>query len=353
MTPEQRSKWVREMGARQDWWALTPEEVVEPGWDIIDPHCHFWLEKEVPDPSSPERMLKTSEFMPADFMRQLSPGHRVRAIVYVECGSGYFEHGEAHMRPVGETVFACQLAKQFKAHEGAPDIAAIVAFADLGGPHLDTVLDAHVAAGEGRVRAIRHSAARLDDPSARLLAGVAPQGLYQDEGFRRGVARLGERGFAFEAFQFHFQLKELADLAAAVPDTYIVVNHLGAPVGFRRGPQEDQRVMAEWREGIKQLADCRNVVMKLGGMASPVTEYDAPLRDRPPTSDEFIAERGAYFHAAIDTFGADRCMFESNFPVDSVSLSYTVLWNAYKKMAAEYPQAKRVALLSGTAQQYY
>lgn len=350
MTPEYRAQLVRDMGARDAWWALTPEDAVSPDWDIIDPHCHFWLERSLPDPSSDTRTLRTSAFLPSDLLRQLPFGHRVKSIVYVECGSGYYDQGPAHLRPVGETEFACRLAAEMQGLETAPNIAAIAAFADVGSAHLDEILDAHEKAGNGQVRAIRHSAARLEDPAARLLAGAAPEGLYRNPDFQRGLAKVGERGFVFEAFQFHFQLLELADIAAATPNTSIVVNHLGAPVGYGG---EDRDLFEEWLHGIKMLARCPNVLMKLGGMASPVTEYDAPKRDRPPTSDEFIKERGHYFHAAIAEFGADRCMFESNFPVDSVALSYTVLWNAYKKMAADYSPTERDALLSGTAARVY
>lgn len=350
MTPEYRAQLVRDMGARDAWWALTPEDAIEPDWNIIDAHCHFWPARSLPDPSSDTRTLRTSEFLPSDLLRQLAPGHRVKSIVYIECGSGYYDHGPAHLRPVGETEFACHLAAQMQKIDTAPDIAAIAAYADVQSPHLDEILDAHEKAGNGRVRAIRHSAARLEHPKARLLAGAAPRGLYKNPEFQRGLIRIGERGFVFEAFQFHFQLGDLADLAAATPNTSIVVNHLGAPVGYG-GDECD--LFEHWLKGIRQLASCPNVVMKLGGLASPVTEYDAPKRDRPPTSDDFIKERGHYFYAAIAEFGAHRCMFESNFPVDSVALSYTVLWNAYKKIAANYTPTERNALLSGTAAQVY
>lgn len=353
MTPEQRADWVRQMGARDEWWALDVEQVVEPDREIIDPHCHLWVERDVPDPAVPDKMLRTSRFMPDDLCRVLGSGHRVAAIIYIECGSGFYSTGEPHLRPVGESEFAMTAAAHLKQSPGAPSLAAVSAFADLRDPALDQVIDAHVQASNGHVRAFRQSGARLKNPAARLLAGAAEPGLYADPGFRRGLARLGERGFLFEAFQFHFQLGELADLAAAVPGTTVIVNHLGAPVGYGRGQKADQRVFTDWSRGINRLSDLPNVVMKLGGMASPVTEYDGALRPRPPSSDDFITERGRYFHTAIRKFGAGRCMFESNFPVDSVSISYLTLWNAYKKMAADYSRADGDALLSGTARQIY
>ncbi len=353
MTPQQREFLVKAMGARTDWWALRPETAIAPEWEVIDSHCHLWPERDVPDPSNPAGMLRTSRYLTEEFLRDTRAGHKVAAFVYVECGTGQFTDGPQHLRPVGETGFALELARTLDGAAGKPLLAAIVAHADLAHPALDLVLDAHDAKGKGLVRAIRHSAARLDDPDARLLAGAARRDLYADPMFRQGVARLGERGFAFEAFQFQFQLQELADLVSAVPGTTFVVNHLGAPVGFGRGPDAEASLFAEWAAGIDRLARYPNVIMKLGGMASPVTEYDAPKRPAPPSSAEFVRERGAYFHHAIRSFGAERCMFESNFPVDSVSLSYTTLWNAYKIIAADYPTTQRNMLLADTARRIY
>ena len=213
-------------------------------------------------------------------------------------------------------------------------------------PDLGAVLDAHEKNGGGRVRGIRHSAARLEDPSARLIAGAAPPGLYRDRDFRRGVALLGERGLAFDAFQFHFQLEELAGLARSAPDTTIVVNHLGAPIGFTPNPAPARSGLCRLGEEHRDAGRLPNVVMKLGGLASIVTGYDGHKRDRPPSSQEFVDERGAYFHHAIGCFGPERCMFESNFPVDSVSISYGVLWNAYKMIAMDYGTPARRALLA-------
>ena len=238
-----------------------------------------------------------------------------------------------------------------RAPEGHADIAAIVGFADLRDPKLDEVLDLHQEKGGGRFRGVRHSIARLEDPSARLLAAAAPAGLSTDPDFRRGVARLGERGVVYDAFQFHFQLEEFYALARSAPDTTMVINHLGTPVGFSRAAADP--VFTAWAKQVEVLERLPNVVMKLGGLASAVTEYDGGKRDIPPSSADFVAERGAYFHFAIEHFGADRCMFESNFPVDSTSISYRSLWNAYKLIAMEYDEAAQYDLLAGTARRVY
>jgi L-fuconolactonase len=228
-----------------------------------------------------------------------------------------------------------------------------VAHGDIRNPRLDDVLDAHEKASGGLLRGIRHSAARLEEPSARLIAGAAPPGLCHDKDFRRGVALLGERGLAFDAFQFHFQLEELAELARFASNTTIVVNHLGGPVWSSPKAELRDPDFAGWAERIEMLAGLPNLIMKLGGLASIVTGYDGYKRDMPPSSHEFVDERGAYFHHAIRCFGPERCMFESNFPVDSVSISYTVLWNAYKLIAMDYGAPARRDLLAETARRVY
>lgn len=353
MTPEERRTWVRRMGARCDWWNRRLEAALEPAWEVVDVHCHFWAERSLPDPTDSSLQLETSRYLPDEFLRDSAGGHTVAQCVYLECGSGYAAEGPAELRPVGETAFAAGLAEQLNGSKGATRLAAVVAHADIRNANLGAVLDAHEKAGAGLLRGIRHSAARLEEPSARLIAGAAPPGLCHDQDFRRGVALLGERGLTFDAFQFHFQLEELAELARLASNTTIVVNHLGGPAWFSPKAELRDPVFASWAESIEMLAELPNLIMKLGGLASIVTGYDGYKRDRPPSSQEFVDERGAYFHHAIRCFGPERCMFESNFPVDSVSISYTVLWNAYKLIAMDYSAPARRDLLAGTARRVY
>lgn len=353
MTPQERGLWVRQMGARQDWWALRQEPTIKPEQEIVDAHFHLWDERDFPDPAVPGAMLRTSRYLLEEFLADTGVGHKVVQAVYVECGSGYRVDGPEHLRAAGETEWAAGMAAQSANRDGAERIAGIVAHADMRHPELDMLLDRHAAAGAGRLRGIRQSAAHLEDPSARLLAGAAPRGLYADPAFRRGLARVEERGLVFDAFLFHFQLDELADLARAVPGATIVINHLGAPVGYAGASADHDPVLADWRARIDRLAEVPNLVMKLGGMASIVTQYDAHTRPLPPSSQEFVDERGAYFQHAIRRFGPGRCMFESNFPVDSVAISYGNLWNAYKIIAAEHGAAAGQEMLAGTARRIY
>jgi predicted TIM-barrel fold metal-dependent hydrolase len=354
MTPQDRALRVRQMGARHDWWALRREPALEPELEVVDAHFHLWAAREFPDPAAPGAMLQTSRYLRDDFLADArGAGHRVAQAVYVECGSGYYTDGPEHLRCVGETAWAAQQAAQSRGADGHETIAAIVAHADLRHADLETLLDAHAAAGQGRLRSLRQSAARLENPADRLLAGAAPAGLYADPALRRGLAKVAERGLVFDAFLFHFQLDELADLARAVPAATIVLNHLGAPVGYSGGAAESDPVFAAWSRSIDRLADLPNLVVKLGGLASIVTQYDAHTRPRPPSSQDFVAERGAYFHHAIRRFGPERCLFESNFPVDSVAIGYGSLWNAFKTIAAAHGAAAARQMLAGTARRVY
>ena len=352
MNPQERNTWVRRMGARSEWWGLRREPVVEPEWEIVDAHCHFWTQCDFPDPQDNTLKLQTSRYLPEEYLRDSRDGHRITACVYVECGSGYRATARRRCGPSARRPSLRRLPTRWLRRMCRPRLGAIVAHADMRSPNLRAALDAHEKAGGGRVRGLRHSAARLEDPSARTHRWRGAGQTCLDPDFRRGVALVGEWGLTFDAFLFQSQLGELIALAEAVPQTTIVANHLGGPIGFDPKAARDPNFPA-WADRIEKLAERPNVAMKLGGLASIVTEYDGFKRDVPPSSEEFVAERCAYFHHAIRCFGAERCMFESNFPVHNNIIGYGVLWNAFKKMAMNYDAAARRALLAETARRVY
>ena len=191
------------------------------------------------------------------------------------------------------------------------------------------------------------------DPGALRIPGRATAGLYADESFRAGVARLGQRGLTYDTWHYHHQNLDVAALAAAVPDTTIVLDHVGTPLGVGRFAGRRDEVYADWSAGIDAIAEHPNVVVKLGGLAMPDNGFGWHERDRPATSDELVSAHERYYHHTIDRFGPERAMFESNFPVDRFSVSYRVLWNAFEKIAAQYSPAERDAMFFGTAQRVY
>jgi predicted TIM-barrel fold metal-dependent hydrolase len=328
--------------ARQDWLDQVQEAVLDPGRAIVDPHHHLW---ERPG---------TGSYLLDDLRADTGSGHHVTDTVFVECGAGYLQEGPEHLRPVGETAFVAASAAESRTSPGAR-ISGIVARADLrlGADLLGEVLDAHEAAGDGLFRGIRHAGARDDHREALTIPGSAPAGLYADPDFRAGVALLGERGLTYDTWHYHHQNADFAALAQAVPGTTMVLDHFGTPLGV--GPYEGRRdeIFAGWKADIAAIAEHANVVAKLGGLAMPDNGFGWHLAERPPTSDELVAAQGRYYHHALECFGPDRCMFESNFPVDRWSLSYPVLYNAFKKMVAERPDAEQDALFAGTARRVY
>jgi predicted TIM-barrel fold metal-dependent hydrolase len=228
-----------------------------------------------------------------------------------------------------------------------------VSHADLRLENLDGVLDAHVEAGRGLFRGIRHALACADPAAGLSIPGRAPAGLFADPAFRRGVARLGVRGLTYDCWHYHYQNREFLELAQPVPGTTMVLDHFGTPLGV--GPYAGQReeIYEVWERDIADIARCENVVAKLGGLAMPDNGFGWNTAERPPTSDEFVAAQSRYYIHTLEHFGADRCLFESNFPVDRMSLSYRTLVNGVKMILDGCSAAERDAVFFGTAQRVY
>jgi predicted TIM-barrel fold metal-dependent hydrolase len=321
----------------QAWLDSVNEEPIDPDVPIIDPHHHLW-----PEGGAMAYGLD-------DLLADISSGHNVVDTVFVECGAAYRRGDPEAMAPVAETAFVAAEA------ERAPRrvMGGIVAHADLTRPDLDDVLDAHETAANGRLRGIRHAGSHALHPEVLSIPGRAAADLYATEAFRRGVTRLGERGLTYDTWHYHYQNRDFIELARAVPGTQLVLDHFGTPLGV--GPYASQRehIFAQWSADIAEIATCPNVVAKIGGLAMPDNGFGWHTAERPPTSDEFVEAQGRYYTHTIEHFGPERCMFESNFPVDRVSLSYRVVWNAFKKLAAGFSDDERDAMLRGTAARIY
>jgi predicted TIM-barrel fold metal-dependent hydrolase len=308
------------------------EDVLEPDLAITDPHHHLWD-------------FPTSRYMLEELRADTGDGHDVQRTVFVECTSGYRATGPESHRPVGETEFVVA---------ADPDgfIAGIVGMADLTVPDIDDVLAAHVDAGAGRFRGIRHATAWDAADEIRESHTKPPPGLMGHDDFRRGFAALGRAGLSFDAWLYHPQLPELTDLCRAVPDVPVVLDHLGGPLGI--GPYAGRRdvVLATWRASMDDLAGCENVVVKLGGIGMPIFGMRWH-HEGGASSEQLAATWGPSIRWVIERFGTDRCMFESNFPVDKASCGYRVLWNAFKRIAVDASATERSDLFSGTATRAY
>lgn len=331
------------------WLDLTDEEPLEPQLPICDPHHHLW----------DKRPLRVSErYLLDELLEDTNSGHNIVSTVFIECGAMYKAEGSSSeaMRPVGETEFVNGIAAMSASGEYGPTrvAAGIIGCVDLRlGDAAAEVLDAHLAAGGGRFRGIRQGAAWSNDP------GIAPPrynpgpGLLVRDDFRAGFKHLAPRQLTFEAWCYHPQIPEVISLARAFPDTTIILDHFGGPLGIGSHAGKADNVFAEWRNSISELAACQNVVAKLGGLNMEVNGFGWHERPRPPSSQQLMEATRRYYEFTIEKFGVDRCLFESNFPVDKVTCSYTVLWNSFKRLTASYSSGEKAKLFHDTAARVY
>jgi predicted TIM-barrel fold metal-dependent hydrolase len=328
---------------REDWLALRKEEVIDPARPLVDPHHHLW------DRSGQRYMI-------GDLVEDIASGHNIIATVYVDCRSMYRAHGPEAFRPVGEVEFANGVAAMSASggYGKAAICAGIVSHVNLLlGEGARAVLEAEIAAGGGRFRGIRHSSAWDANPEVAGMYATRPKGLLLDSTFRKGFANLAPLGLSFDAWLFHPQIGELADLARAFPDTRIVLDHCGGPIGTGNYANRREEIFAVWKASIQDVAKCPNVVVKLGGLAMKLLGYDFHKRPVPPSSEEAAAAWRPYMETCIEAFGPQRAMFESNFPPDKGQCSYQVIFNAFKRIAAQYSEAEKTALFSKTASDFY
>jgi predicted TIM-barrel fold metal-dependent hydrolase len=314
------------------------EEILEPDLPIVDPHHHLW------EDARPRYLLD-------ELLADIGSGHDVRATVFIECGAMYRADGPEALRPVGEVEFANGVAAMSASgcYGPARVCAGIVGHADLRlGEALEPVLDAMERAGGGRFRGIRQMATHDDQVRVHAFPG-----LLLDTRFRDGFARLQRRGHRFEAWLYHSQLPELIDLMEAFPEARVVLNHIGGRIGVGTYAAQQDAVKAAWSRDVRALARYPGLHVKLGGLGMPLCGFGFETRERPVSSAELAEAWRPWFETCIAAFGPDRCMFESNFPVDRVSCSYRTLWNAFKRIATGASVDEKAALFSDTAARFY
>ena len=322
------------------WLTQIKEEVIDPDREIVDAHHHLW-----PQPGM--------HYDIQNLLSDTNSGHNIVQTVFAECGAAYRISGPEHLKCVGETEFVAERSKKALNEVGSTKIAGIVGYADLTNKNLDEILEAHEEAGNGLFKGIRHSGAHEPRPEGLSIPGPALPNQFARDDFKRGVARLGELEFSYDTWIFHHQIAEFRDLAEAVPNTIMILDHFGTPLGVGHYAKKREEIYEAWKEDIEAVSKCENVFVKLGGMAMPDNGYGWENDDRPPTSDEFIAVQERYYDHTIKCFGPGRCIFESNFPVDRLSLSYRTLWNAFKKIAKKYSEEEQDLMFSGVARKVY
>ena len=333
----------RKLPELERWTRLRTEIALEPDLPIIDAHHHVWDDER-------------GRYLLEEFTADINSGHNIRATLFVEAGSMYRSDGEECMKPVGEVEFVNGISAMAASGRYGPTrlCAGIVGHADLTrGDLVKPVLEALIHAGNGRFRGIRHGVTWDTGNAARFGKKQAPQHQLLDPVFRKGFSCLEPLGLSFEAWQYHPQLPDLVDLLSAFPKTKIILNHVGGLLGIPPHDGNRDEIFKLWRGHIRALAQFPNLHVKLGGLGMLYCGWDFHLREIPPSSEELALLWQPYIEACIDAFGIDRCMMESNFPVDKQSCGYGVLWNALKRITKNYTDSEKLALYHGNAIQVY
>lgn len=340
---EFRGNAYRNLADLDTWTKLRNEAVLEPTLPIIDPHHHIWDDER-------------GRYLIEEFAEDVNSGHNIVATVFVEAGTMYRVSDLAAMQPVGEIEFVNGIAAMSASGRyGRSHLCAgIVGHADLTlGDKVQPVLEALIAAGNGRFRGIRHGVTWDTGNAAKFGKRQAPQHQLLDPTFRQGFAHLQPLGLSFESWQFHPQLPDLVDLLRAFPDTHVILNHVGGLLGIPPHDGNRAEIFALWHRHIRELAQFPNLSVKVGGLGMLYCGWDFHLRDVPPSSEELANAWRPYVEACIEAFGPDRCMMESNFPVDKQSCGYGVLWNAFKRITKSYTVTEKSALYHDTAGRVY
>ena len=335
----------RMAGLSQDWLDKVREPIIEPELEIIDPHHHLW---DFPEHS----------YLLKGILGDTGSGHKVHSTVFMECAACYRADGPEHLRPIGEVEFVNGIAAMSASGAYGPTrvAAAIVGFADLTlGGRVEEVLQKSIEVGGGRYRGIRYVASFEDkEPQVHNGHTNPPPHLYAtDARFHEGFAVLGKLGLTFDAWCYHPQLPDVAALARKFPSQPIVMNHCGGPLGLGYYASRREEVFRQWSADIRELAKCQNVMIKLGGIGMRVNGFEFDKKPAPPTSDQLVAAWKPYIETCIEAFGPKRAMFESNFPVDKLSGSYAVYWNAFKKLAAKASSDEKADLFRESARRFY
>jgi L-fuconolactonase len=340
---EFRGNSYRPLDELYAWTKQREEAALEPDLPILDPHHHVWDDER-------------GRYLIEELLEDVNTGHNIVATVFIEAGSMYRADGPDAMKPVGQVEFVNGIAAMSASGRYGKSrlCAGIVGHADLMlGDDVQPVLEALVAAGNGRLRGIRHGVCWDTGNAARFGRRQVPQHQVLDPVFRKGFARLQALGLSFESWGVPPQLPDVVDLLRAFPEANVILNHVGGLLGIPPHDGNRDEVFKVWHAHIRELAQFPNLTMKVGGLGMLYCGWDFHLRDVPPSSEELAAAWRPYVEACIEAFGPDRCMMESNFPVDKQSCGYGVLWNALKRITKNHTPSEKAAMYHGTAARVY
>ena len=322
------------------WLATLEEEVLEPALPIIDPHHHLWLRNGY-------------TYLLPELAADLDSGHNIVATVFAECHSMYRKGGIEVERSLGETEFVRGQAAMSASGEFGNARACDVMFGNvdltLGGA-VEPLLELHKEASGGRFRGVRLSSGWHADERIHNVSAVP--NLLLDPRINEAVTVLNRMGLSLDCWLYHPQLDEIAQLADTHPELTIILNHVGSPIlgGPYRGKADE--VFQEWKAAIARVGERDNVYIKLGALPIRMPSYEGD-RSLPPGSEEVAVAWRPWIETCIEVFGAERSMYESNFPVQKRWCSYQVCWNAFKRISAGASVGEKTDLFSGAAARAY
>ena len=329
-----------------DWLAQVKEEIINPELPIIDPHHHLW--------NGDNQLASSFPYLIDNLSEDTNSGHNIVGTIFMECAQGYYQEGEDKYKPIGETEYVMKVIKDSKKTSNSANIIGIISFADLMlGSEVKDVLNQHILIGEGLFKGIRHAAGWDQSNEIHNSHSNPIKNIYYDPSFRKGAEELIKLNLTFDSWHYHNQISDLSIFAKDYPELTIIHDHFGGPLGVGPYQGKKQEIFKKWKDDISQLSENKNVHSKLGGLAMPVNGWNFHKQDKPATSDQIIEMHYDYYLHAIECFGVDRCMFESNFPVDRRSISYHVLWNAFKKMVSNYSNEDKNKLFFQNAKDIY
>lgn len=319
------------------------EDTLLPDLPIIDTHHHLWVRPGF-------------HYLVPEFAADLDTGHNIIATVFAECNAMYRAGGPEPMRSIGETEFVVgQAAQSASGSYGRTRIAAgLFGYADLTlGRAVRSVLEAHLVAAGSRFKGVRAQANW--DASGQIRNGAAAVRPYllREPEVRLALQVLSDMGLVFDVQVFFPQLLEVAEIADALPDLTVVLNHCGGPLGYGPYAGNMPEHYALWRQNLLEVARRPNVVCKLGGILIRTTDFDYLGADLPASSQRLADAWRRWIEPCIEVFGVDRCTFESDYPVEKCGVSYASLWNAFKRLTMAASNDDRTALFFGTAARVY
>ena len=330
-----------------DWLELTKEETIEPEIPICDPHHHFWDYR--------NERLPYQRYLLHELMNDINT-HNVQSTVFIEARAMYNDNAPKDFKPVGEVEFVQGLsaASASGVYGKSRAASSIIGHANLNlGSKVEPVLEALISASPNRFKGIRHIVAWDKNKEVATTPVYKLEEQMSTNNFIEGAKVLNKMGLTFDSWMYFHQLPQLLNLAKQIPTLPIIVDHIGGLLQVGPYSQRKEEVIETWKKNISDLSECPNVSIKLGGLGMPITGHDWHLREKPVGSKELSGQMKPYLDYCIEKFGPNRGMFESNFPVDKVSFSYRVLYNAFKRYSKNFSKSERSAMFHETAVKIY